>query len=311
MLSVLDALIPVFLVIMAGAVLKRLGFPGGDFWPLAERFTYFFLFPVMLISKMANAKIAEVALDQLALAIVLLLALMTGLLVLLKPLLTTSGPSFTSIYQGALRFNTYVVLAAAQALYGSKGLTVAAVSMAIMIPLINVLCVLIFSAYAGGKSAGWLSTIKVIAKNPLIVGCVVGISLNLLGIGLPSWSGQAFDIISRAALPLGLLAVGVALDIKALQGASWPLVSSSILKLFVMPVMALLVGSFLALEPLMLSVLILFSAMPTATSAYILARQLGGDAPLMAAITTAQTLLAMLTLPLVLQWLPLLQAMWE
>lgn len=303
MTLILDALVPVFLVIMAGTALRHLNFPGGDFWSLAERFTYFFLLPIMLISKMANASIAEVAIEQLLLAIVILLTVMSLVVVLLKPLLTRSGPSFTSIYQGAIRFNTYVVLAAAQAMYGSAGLTLAAVAMAIMIPLVNILCVIIFSCYAGQTGSGIAGTLRAIIKNPLIVGCVMGMLLNISGIGLPGWSADAFDIASRAALPLGLLAVGVALDLKSIRHASWPLISSSVIKLLVMPIVTALLGVWLELELLMISVLVLFAAVPTATSAYILARQLGGDAPLMATITTAQTLLAMISLPLILQFI--------
>lgn len=301
---ILDALVPVFIVIMAGTLLHIFRFPGGDFWPLVERFTYFFLFPVLLVSKMANARIDQVAVDKVALAIILLLIGMTLLLILLKPVLTKSGPVFTSVYQGGLRFNTYVVLAAAEALYGEAGLTVAAVAMAIMIPLINVFCVCIFALFVGQGESGVLSTLKAIAKNPLIVGCVLGMALNVTGIGLPGWSAQAFSIIANAALPLGLLAVGFALNLNAVREASWPLISSSLIKLFMMPVAASLIGYAVGLSELEIGVLLLFAAMPTATSSYILARQLGGHAPLMAAITTAQTLLAMLTLPVVLQLLP-------
>jgi len=301
---IIDALVPVFMVIMAGTLLNIFRFPGGDFWPLVERFTYFFLFPVMLISKMANARIDQVAVDKVALAIILLLFAMTALVVVLKPLLTRSGPVFTSIYQGGLRFNTYVVLAAAEALYGEAGLTIAAVAMAIMIPLINVFCVFIFTLYVGQSGSGLGATLKAIAKNPLIVGCVVGIGLNITGIGLPGWSAAAFNIISNAALPLGLLAVGFALNLRSIREASWPLISSSLIKLFIMPLVATVIGYLVGLSELEIGVLLLFAAMPTATSSYILARQLGGHAPLMAAITTAQTLLAMVTLPVVLQLLP-------
>lgn len=301
---ILDALVPVFMVIMAGTLLHVFRFPGGDFWPLAERFTYFFLFPVMLVSKMANAEIDQVAVDKLALAIILLLVGMTVLLVLLKPLLTRRGPVFTSVYQGGLRFNTYVVLAAAEALYGEAGLTVAAVAMAIMIPLINVFCVFIFTLYVGQSESGLAGSLKAIAKNPLIVGCVLGMTLNITGVGLPGWSAKGFQIVSHAALPLGLLAVGFALNLSAVKEASWPLISSSLIKLFVMPVAATLIGFLVGLSELEIAVLLLFAAMPTATSSYILARQLGGHAPLMATITTAQTLLAMVTLPIVLQLLP-------
>jgi len=301
---ILDALVPVFMVIMVGTLFHFVRFPGGDFWPLVERFTYFFLFPAMLVSKMANAKIDQVAVDKIALAIILLLVAMTALVVVLKPLLTKSGPAFTSIYQGGLRFNTYVVLAAAEALYGESGLTTAAVAMAIMIPLINVFCVCIFAVYVGQSGSGILATLKALVKNPLIVGCVVGMLLNVTGIGLPGWSAAAFSIVSNAALPLGLLAVGFALNLSAIKEASWPLISSSLLKLMVMPVVATLIGYYVGLSEIEIGVLLLFAAMPTATSSYILARQLGGHAPLMAAITTAQTLLAMITLPIVLQLLP-------
>jgi predicted permease len=301
---ILDALVPVFMVIMVGTLFHFVRFPGGDFWPLVERFTYFFLFPAMLVSKMANAKIDQVAVDKIALAIILLLVAMTTLVVILKPLLTKSGPAFTSIYQGGLRFNTYVVLAAAEALYGESGLTTAAVAMAIMIPLINVFCVCIFAVYVGQSGSGILATLKALVKNPLIVGCVVGMLLNVTGIGLPGWSAAAFSIVSNAALPLGLLAVGFALNLSAIKEASWPLISSSLLKLMVMPVVATLIGYYVGLSEIEIGVLLLFAAMPTATSSYILARQLGGHAPLMAAITTAQTLLAMITLPIVLQLLP-------
>lgn len=301
---ILDALVPVFMVIMAGTLLHIFRFPGGDFWPLVERFTYFFLFPVMLVSKMANARIDQVAVDKVAMAIVGLLIAMTALVVVLKPLLTKSGPAFTSVYQGGLRFNTYVVLAAAEALYGEAGLTIAAVAMAIMIPLINVFCVCIFAVYVGQSGSGVGATLKAIAKNPLIVGCVLGMALNVTGVGLPGWSAAAFNIVSNAALPLGLLAVGFALNLKAVKEASWPLISSSLIKLFIMPVVATLIGFAVGLSELEIAVLLLFAAMPTATSSYILARQLGGHAPLMAAITTAQTLLAMVTLPIVLQLLP-------
>ena len=107
------------------------------------------------------------------------------------------------------------------------------------------------------------------------------------------------EIISRAALPLGLLAVGVALNLGALRTAGKPLVISSGLKLLIMPLVAVGISLLLKLEAHEQAMLVLFASVPTATSAYILARQLGGDAPLMAAIVTAQTLVAMLTLPLV------------
>lgn len=300
MLTLIHALGPVFVVILLGVALKRLDFPSADFWPQLERLVYFFLFPAMLATRLALADFSGLAVARVLLAVLLLLLLMTLLVVLGRRWLSRNGAEFTSVYQGALRFNTYVALAVAAELFGSVGLALAAVIMALMIPLLNLLCVLIFSLYAGDQRADVKTTLLAVAKNPLILGCLLGIALNVTGIGLPGWSQPVMEILSRAALPLGLLAVGVALNLEALRRAGQPLILSSLIKLLLMPLAAVLISQVLALNTQEQAVLVLFAAMPTATSAYILARQLGGDAPLMAAIITAQTLAAMMTMPLVL-----------
>lgn len=300
MLTLIHALGPVFVVILLGVLLKRLDFPSADFWPQLERLVYFFLFPAMLTTRLALADFSGVAVERVLLAVLLLLLLMTLLVVVLRRWLGRTGAEFTSVYQGALRFNTYVALAVAAELFGSMGLALAAVIMALMIPLLNLLCVLIFSLYAGEQRADFKTTLLAVIKNPLILGCLLGIVLNITGMGLPGWSQPVMEILSRAALPLGLLAVGVALNLDALRRAGQPLILSSLFKLLLMPLAAVLISQGLALNTQEQAVLVLFAAMPTATSAYILARQLGGDAPLMAAIITAQTLAAMMTMPLVL-----------
>lgn len=300
MLTLIHALGPVFVVILLGVLLKRLDFPSADFWPQLERLVYFFLFPAMLTTRLALADFSGVAVERVLLAVLLLLLLMTLLVVVLRRWLGRTGAEFTSVYQGALRFNTYVALAVAAELFGSMGLALAAVIMALMIPLLNLLCVLIFSLYAGEQRADVKTTLLAVIKNPLILGCLLGIVLNITGMGLPGWSQPVMEILSRAALPLGLLAVGVALNLEALRRAGQPLILSSLIKLLLMPLAAVLISQVLALNTQEQAVLVLFAAMPTATSAYILARQLGGDAPLMAAIITAQTLAAMMTMPLVL-----------
>lgn len=299
MLSLVHALGPVFMVILVGAFLKKLRFPSIEFWPQLERLVYYFLFPAMLATRLALADFSGVAVGRVLLAVFILLIVMTLLLVILRRFISRNGPEFTSIYQGGIRFNTYVAIAASAELFGSLGLALAAVIMALMIPLLNVFCVLIFSLYAGEQRTDIRKTLITVIKNPLIQGCLFGVFLNVTGIGMPGWSQPVMEIISSAALPLGLLAVGVALNLEALRSASKPLIVSSVLKLLIMPLIAVGISLLLKLEIQEQAMLVLFASVPTATSAYILARQLGGDAPLMAAIVTAQTLVAMLTLPLV------------
>jgi hypothetical protein len=143
--------------------------------------------------------------------------------------------------------------------------------------------------------------VRGLLTNPLIEGCLTGIGLNLSGIGLPWGSAAVLDILARAALPLGLLAVGAGLR---LEGLARPglLVTASSLKLLALPALAALLCAMVQPGRIETAVLITFAALPGASSAYILARQMGGDASLIAAIITVETALALVTLPMVLVW---------
>ena len=303
MLTVSNALGPLFLLILTGVVLKRLRFPDPQFWHGAERFIYFLLFPAMLISTLATADFGQVAFGGMISLLAGLLILLAAGLWLLRNRLGLDLPSFSSVFQGALRFNTYVGLAGAAALYGEAGITAAAVAIAIMVPLVNVLCVLMFVGCGDRDQSGLRGAMRALAKNPLLLGCVIGIALNVSGIGLPGWSRDTLALAGQAALPLGLITVGVALQLKALRGTGAAFWQACTIKFGLLPLLALTVGWLLGLKEVELGVVVLFTALPTATSSYILARQMGGNAPLMAAVITGQTLLAMAVLPL---WMSLL-----
>ncbi len=301
--AILDALGPVFLVILLGVGLVRVGFPGEGFWPLAERFTYFVLFPALLVQKLATASFGGMPFGAIGLTVAALLGVVTAALLAAAPYISRNGPEFTSVYQGAIRFNTYVGLAAAVQLHGSEGLTAAAVAIAFLIPLVNVLCVAVFALKVGRAGRRVRTALLQIARNPLVVACAAGIGLNLTGVGLPGWSGSVLTILGQAALPLGLLAVGAGLRLEALRSGTRALAVSTAFKLVVMPGLAAVIGLFFGLTGTALHVVCLFAGLPTASSAYILARELGGDAPLMASLVSAQTLIAMVVLPLTMGWL--------
>jgi len=297
---ILGALGPIFTLILLGFGLRRLGFPGDGFWPAAERLTYFLLFPALLVQRLALARLGDYAVGPAAVVIVALLLGMTALAYALRPWLRVDGPAFTSVYQGAIRFNTYVGLALVLAVFQTEGGTVAALVLAIMIPLINVLCVLVLTVHAGG-SATMTGVARGLLTNPLILACLTGIGLNLSGIGLPWGSAAVLEILARAALPLGLLAVGAGLRLEGLRRPAL-LATVSVLKLLVLPALAGVLCWVMQPGRLETAVLVTFAALPGAPTAYILARQLGGDAPLIAAIVTVETAAALVTLPAVLVW---------
>jgi len=301
MLQIILALVPVFALLMMGFFARRHGFPGEGFWAPAERLTYYLLFPALLINSLSQASLSGAESLRIVLAVLLLLALVSSLCFLLKKPLGGSFAAYTSFYQGSMRFNTFVALATTSALLSAAGLVVAAIIAAVMIPVLNILCVLVFASEKGLVS-NLLPTLRALVTNPLILACFAGVLVNQLG-GLPAILSSTLGLLGQMALPLGLLSVGAALNLGALRASGRILYISSAIKLLLFPLVAWGVAHVLQLSELASQVLIIFAAMPTASSAYILARQLGGDAPLMAAIITAQTLFAMLTIPLVLLFL--------
>jgi len=291
-LELLLALWPLFALIVGGYLLRRLAFPNEAFWPGAERLNYFVLFPALLLNSLASAPLDNPALPRLALAVLLGLAL-----VLLRRLRGWPAGRFGAFTQGMLRFNTYLGLAAVSSLFGQPGLTLAALMLALLVPTVNVLSVWSLTAERGVSAR---SLLLPILKNPLILACLAGALLNLSGLGLPGGSERLLGLLAAASLPLGLLCVGAALKPEQLRGEVAALGWNSLLRLLGMPLLAWAVAYGLQLPALESTLLVLFFALPTAPTAYVLTRQLGGDSQLMAGLITLQTLLAAASLPLLL-----------
>lgn len=300
----LAAILPVFLLIFVGAALRRTGFLGTAFWDAAERLTYFVLLPCLLVATLAGTPLAGLRVWALVVAVVAALLVMTAALALLRPRLGFDGGAYSSLVQSALRSNTYVGLAAAAGLYGEAGLAAAAVAVGAIVPLVNLLSVATLARHGDGETTGAppkpAALLGQILRNPLILACALGILLNATGLGLPALIGPMLEILGRGALPLGLLAVGAALDFGGLGGQRRALALAAVLKLLVLPAFTALVCWALGLTGTAAAIAILFNGLPTASSSYILARRMGGDAALMAGMITIQTGASVVTLPLVL-----------
>lgn len=297
--TVVLAIVPVFLLIALGAAMKRGNFPGDAFWPLADKLTYFIFFPALLVDNLSNAKMGDLDPTGMLGALLAAILLQGALVYVVRPLVRTDGPGFTSVFQGAVRFNTFVGLGAVAALEGGAGITLFAVAISLAIPVINVLCVLTLARYGShGQSTSFKGQALFLIKNPLIIACLIGIALNLLDAPLPPGIAPVFKMLGAIAAPLGLLTVGAGLQWQAARSGGRALGAACILKLLVYPVVLYGFSRLWGLGPLETKILVLWGAMPTASASYILARQMGGDAPLAAAIVTVSTLFAFITLPL-------------
>ena len=298
MTAILSAMVPIFAIIVVGFLMRRYGPYGDGFWVPAERLNYFLLFPALLVVNLARVELEEIQVLPMALAMggaVLAVALACyGL----RRVLPIDGPGFTALFQGAIRINGYVAIAGAAGLYDSAGLTLVSIGIAVVIPLVNVLSVLVLTAH--GQRAGMRGSFAVaqIARNPIILACFLGIALNTANISLPGVLAEFLDLIGRAALPLGLMSVGAGLDLAAARESVRSLAVASALKLVLLPFATALLCMALGVHGATAVVAVLFNGCPSSASSYILTRQLGGDHRLMAGIITIQTLLAMISLPI-------------
>ena len=297
--AVLLALLPVVVLIALGAVLRRRGFLEVGFWPEAERLSYYVLLPSLFFHGLATAQLGALPVVSLALTLIASTLMVAASVVALRPLMRLDGPAFTSVFQGSIRFNNYVGVTAAAGLFGAQGIALAAICNAAIVPTVNTLCVLVFARYGTVKLSG-RGIARQLVTNPLVMASLGGILFQALGLGLPLGIEPALRTLGAASLPLGLLCIGAALQFRAARQWVAPVLSSSAAKFLVMPLVTLAVALLVGLEGPALTTAILFQTLPTASSAYIMSRQLGGDARLMAGITAAQTFLAMVAIPLVL-----------
>ncbi len=297
MTAVFGALLPTFLIIGLAALLHRAKFLPEAAWDGMERATYFVFFPVFLFYTLADARFAGFHVWPLAFALLSSIAVMAGVLALLKKPLGVTGPQYSSLYQGAIRWNSFVAIATLQALYGAAGITLAAVAFAAIVPVVNTLSVLVLTRHSGANATARI-VIGSLARNPLILGCAAGIAAQLVHLPIPDPIESTLSVLSQASIALGLFTVGAGLSFSGLRTQPRLLATVSALRLLLMPGLMLAFCLIYNVSGPARGVAIVAGAVPTATNSYILARQLGGDAPLMANIVTLTTILAFVTMPI-------------
>lgn len=288
--AVAGALVPVLALIVTGFLLRRMNFLPDAAWSGIERLTYFVLFPALLIETLGAQQLAGTPWPAVMIVVLGATGGAAALLLAWRRLRPdVPGPTFTSVFQGGVRFNTYIALAVAQAFYGPEGLAMGALAAGFMIIVINLLCVSVLAVWGSGTRRRLLGDI---AGNPLILACVLGWILSLSGIGVPGLAADILEVPGRAALPLGLLAVGAALRPAAVRGHARHVLVSSLVQFGFKPAAALALVAVTGLGGAAAGAACIALMSPTAPSAYILAGQLGGDRETMASIITAQTAIA-------------------
>ncbi len=298
MTAVLLALLPIATLLALGkgvALTRVLSMEG---WLGLERITYFVLFPALIVSKLAVADFSNVdwRMPSVLVGAQISLAIIS---IALAHSLRAPRERIGVYVQSAARWNTFIALALGQELLGAQGVALVAVAAAVMIPVANIVSVTALMRFAESNvKIGQL--LRQLAINPLVVACVIGISLNLARLPLPGPTMNILDLLAQATIALGLLTTGAAIQAK---GRSAPFIAVffwSTLRLLSLPVLAGVTAYTLGVRDDILLVIMIATAVPTASNGTILARQLGADANLAANLIATQTVLAIATIAVIL-----------
>lgn len=300
---VFNNVLPVFAVLAMGALIKRLGLVGEDFFRAAERLVYFVFFPALLFYKIgAPAGGLEVHPGQVAAALITA-TIIFGLSLAAIRLTGMTNAQAGSFAQCAFRFNTYVGMAVITTSIGPDGVTSLGLLIGLVIPYLNLLAVgtLIWFG-AGDLTPGkkTLAVAKAVIVNPLILACLAGMAYAAWLPAWPRWVDNTLSLLSVLSLPLALIAIGGSLNLAKLKGQINLTMLITALKLVVQPLLGWGLLSLFNVTGLAFTVGMIYFALPTSTSAYILSSQLGGDTDLAAAAIVLTTLLSFVSLSVVL-----------
>jgi predicted permease len=294
-------LLPDLLLIVCGFVLCRYTAINRSVWDGAERLVYYVLFPTLLFSAILRNPLSPASVLPLAGSGVAVVALGIVLAYALRRWPGVDSRLHASGAQTAFRFNSYVALALAERLAGTPGVAWTALLVSLCVPLCNVAAVWPLARHGGH---GYL---REVARNPLILSTGAGLLCNLLGLRLPELVTGTLGRIGSAALPIGLMAVGAGLQIGALREAPKLAVALLTIRHAVLPLAAITLVVALGMPPAQQAVVVAFAALPTASSAYVLAARMGGHGGFVAGLVTLSTLIGMVGLPLALALLTQLQ----
>jgi len=288
-------LFPDFSLILIGYLVCRFTPLGRPVWDQAEVLVYYFLFPVLLFHSITRSPLDLGAASSLIAA-----GLMLGLAGIAMAYALPHLPGLArridrrehaGAAQVAFRFNSFIVLALADRLEGARGSLLIAVLIGFCVPLLNVAAVWPMARHGGTGVA------RALLRNPLIIATFAGLAVNLLGVRIPVWAEPTLTRIGGASLGVGLLAAGAGMQFGKMTQA--PALSAGLLaiKHLFMPLVAFALARLWRLDSAQTTVLLAFSAAPTASSAYVLAVRMGYNGPYVAGLITLSTLLGLASLP--------------
>ncbi len=305
---IIQALLPVMLLIALGFVLRKSGAIPAEHWRGIESLLFWLLFPALLIVTLARSDVSFAALSNFALALFAMVFLLTliayALRQPLRRMLGMSDATFTSFFQTSTRWHGFIAFAIVERLHGAHGVAVLAIAFAMMVPWLNIANITVLAVHAGNTRPTPRMVLMQLLRNPILWGIFLGIGWKLAALPATGIVFTTLELLGRGALGISLLALGAGLSWQALKNAQREVILTIAIKLILAPLLAFALAWLFDVRGEALVIMIVAAAVPTAVNGYVLARKMGGDAEFYAAAATAQVAVSFLTMPLFI-WLVL------
>jgi malonate transporter and related proteins len=291
------------LLLLIGAILKRCNITGETFLKTSDRIVYYIFFPALLFWKIGSAK-SPVDMDM-GYCLAALCAVLTMFLIsiLAIRLLHVSDYGAGSFSQSCYRFNTYIGMAVIMNALDDEGVRYFGILISFIIPFINVLSITILIWFSGKRFEFKQRVImmgKALLSNPLILACIAGILYAKSINHFPVFIDNTLRLMTSVTLPLALLSIGSALTFKVLSGHFKTALIASLIKLIILPATGFFLLKAFQVTGTPFRVGMIFFALPTSTSIYILSSQLNSDTELASASIMMSTILSFFSLTIAL-----------
>ena len=299
---------PVFILIILGNLLRRIGVPDLSFWHVSDKLIYWVLIPALLFHHVSQITLSSTMFANYAVVILSGLFIVTTLSFIAGKLFGYTPQIWTSVMQGAARHNAFIALAIAGSLFGNKGLALGAIFMVILIPVINIVIVSAMTStlnqeVGNNSRPSIFDVLFELIKNPFILAIATGLVISFVGAERIIIIHETTGLLGSAALPIMLLSIGANIKIREISLTITPIIIANVLKLLIFPIVVFFVAKSMNLSLFETTIAVIFAAVPTAASSYSLAKQFGAETQLMTSIITIQVTLSFITIPIILAFL--------
>ena len=296
-----SASLPIILLILSGYCIKQWMLRDESTWDSIDTLNFQVLIPALIIGTISQSSLFEISAWSILVCISLVLVVLSAILGVVYWLCVpgmVAKDAFSSVFQTSTRWNASIALVVISTFFDVSAVAVVAIVMVGLVPLVNAINITVLVRLHDASGSMVLGTVVNVLKNPIILACFIGIAISALNLDLPMMARDSLNLMGQASIATVLLSLGAGLQISNARGNAFPIVLSVILKLLAMPVMVFVAGWSLGIANDTLVIMTVATAMPTAMNGYVVAKKMGGDAPLYASCGTIQTLLSFVTVPL-------------